>query len=231
MQFQIRAVNNSENISCFELESNGSFLYAAIEANPIDPNAFSETSGFDILLAKSVERLPERYAIGEFPDLLADALERVITQHAKIYPRLFHVGYVGIGISGRRVYVSTAGNCRVHLLEQYNVLAVTRDHNLVDDPIDGFDSSEMGEELREYLRESESRQIAAVRGDERSLHRAEKLVWTAPDAYTVLVTSAAIHRFRPPDSYVCDVIRMSRGSDLRTVDRLGELITVIEVSH
>jgi len=187
-------------VRSIELKTEDSLRLAVVEANPNDPASFSESSGLDSLLPEAISDIPATASMSDFPKLLADSIERRLTSRS--HPSLFHVGYAGISVMNGSVVVASAGNCRVHLVSEERLLAVTHDHNIIDDPIEGIDLDKVGENLRATYRYIESRQIAAVRNGNGPLHRAEVLEWTAPKIFQIIIASSFTHQFREPEAYL-----------------------------
>lgn len=205
MSYKINSLNSSRHIISFMNDSRQSIQFALVEANLKDRKAFNEDSNFETLLIEAVQYLPNSTRPEQFPRNLAISLRNVLAERHKIYKHLFHVGYVGIAIKERTVYICKAGNIRVHLIENGNLLSVTRDHNLIDDPIEGI---KIHNDLRmgNIDRETETRQIVA--NDSEVESSIEHFIWQANFNFSVLVSSAFYHRFLDPSGYITELLEL-----------------------
>ncbi|MBS1796145.1 MAG: hypothetical protein JSS81_19995 [Acidobacteria bacterium] len=206
MTYKLKNINTSRHIVCFSSISGSNLYYALIKANEKDIKAYCRESDIENLLLDAVKLLPDGLSVGDFPKMLADAVETVLTKRVSRYPDLFHVSYVGIALSKNTVYVCTAGNCRVHLIKNDLLVSSTRDHNLIEEPVEGMGelSSEPG--LALFYKCIETRQIVALKSEVR--HRAESIKWEPDGGFTILVCSESFHRFQEPENYIRSLLRM-----------------------
>jgi hypothetical protein len=228
MTYKLKSINTSQHIVCISNISGSNLYYALIKANEKDIKAYSEGSNLETLLLDAVKLLPDGLSIRDFPKILADSVENVLTKRVPQYPDLFHVGYVGIALSKNVVYVCTAGNCRVHLIENGTLLSSTRDHNLIEDPFEEME--ELSHDPRMILgyKYIETRQIVALKSEVK--HRAECITWKANDKFTVLICSESFHRFQEPENYIQSFLQMINGNQIEDEIIQSGLMTRIDYS-
>lgn len=223
--YKLKTINTSRYIVCFGNISSQGLQYALIEANVKDVKAYNEESNFSTLLLDSIKVLPNDFSASSFPKMLADAIEEVMIERFKTYQHLFHVSYVGVALKDNKVYVCTAGNGRVHLIENDKITAMTRDHNLIDDPIEGFEPN-LDPRIRIGDKYIETRQIVARRGEGK--RPVECFVWEANSNFTILVCSYSFHRFREPEEYLQNFLQMVDDGHIHDEGVGGGVITKIE---
>lgn len=176
------------------------FAFCAVaEANEKDPLTYSSDSGFGTLFYEAAAQLPPLLSPEKLPLDMANAVESVLIKWQKENDRrrTQAVLYSGVLLEKSRVHVCTAGDCRVHLLQNDTLLEVSRDHNLVSDSDPPFVSQDDSVLRQIYLRTT-TRTIGAVPCDKKP----ECLTWDVAGDKVILVCSSRLHRFRIPNEYL-----------------------------
>lgn len=225
MPYKLKTINTSENIVCFDNISYQGLQYAFVEANLKDTRAFCPESNLNTLLLDSLKQIPKGLSMSEFPKKLADAIEEVLTERVKHYPYLAQVGYVGIASENNTINICKAGNNRVHLIEKSKMTEITRDHNLIDDPVEEISNLDPSFQMRNFYKSVPTRLISYRQNDVK--HNAESITWKARENFILLICSSSFYRFREPEEYLWDYLQMV-DEDYIQDNEIGGLLTKIE---
>jgi len=230
MSFSVRFINESANISVVQFEKDGHLLFFAVEANGKDPKSFGPSCEVPTLLTDAMNICADVSDLMKMPHLMADAVERVLTRRVQANnDSIASVTYAGIAANLGQIAVVTAGNLRIHLIQNRKLVETTRDHNLIDDPIAGAEVVLAGQ-LNEPIAESKffhsilTRQISYT--DRGSHHEAEAKEWLVRGNFELLVTSIDAHRFRDPSEYLDEFYAPLRSSGLVNLP-VGGLVGLI----
>jgi hypothetical protein len=227
MRYSLKTINTSRYIVSFDNVSSHGLQFALIEANVKDPKAYNEESRFNTLLLDSIKLLPSDCSVNNFPQKMADAIQETMVERHKTYEHIFHVSYVGISLRENMVYVCTAGNSRVHLIENGKITEQTNDHNLAEEPYENFvpnSDPAIGDSYK-YI---ETRQIVALEG--KSERPPECFVWEANGDYSILIASYAFHIFQESDNYLHRFLAMDINNFRKNEGVIGGLLTRIDCS-
>lgn len=102
--------------------------------------------------------------------------------------------YAGLVIGGLTAHVCTAGDLRVHLLQDGRVLRASRDHVLANES-PAWVRAHYGDSLLPAQGSVVSRSLG------RSMLPPESVEWPLAGAWSIVVASSAIHGHRPPEAY------------------------------
>ncbi|MDH3493526.1 MAG: hypothetical protein OEM82_08250 [Acidobacteriota bacterium] len=199
MIFSVRSYQNCKHISLWYSICGRSASLAIIESNLKDPESYSEESGFDEVLLRSVKRLPRKKFEPDFPKMMACSVQHVIEENNVNGSALFHVGFTALIATKEMVWISSVGNTRVHLVSENERDRITREHNLKSD------FEKVGITLPddpgaiESLKHIESRQITARGFNENDI---DNYFWKVNGNYTLLVLSQLLHGFRSSEEYL-----------------------------
>lgn len=103
--------------------------------------------------------------------------------------------YAGLAIGESVAHVCTAGDLRVHLLQEGRVLRVSRDHVLANES-PAWVRAQYGDSLLPAQGSVVSRSLG------RSMLPPESVEWPLSGAWSIVVAASAIHGHRPPEAYV-----------------------------
>lgn len=225
MRYKLNTINTSKYIVSFDNISSQELQFALVEANVKDPKAYNEVSRFSKLLLNAIQLLPSYMSASSFPKNMADAIQEVMIERHKGYEHIYHVSYVGVSLKENMIYVCTAGNDRVHLIENGKITNQTNDHNLIDEPFDNFVPNP---ELKSgnFYKYIETRQIVALKGE--AERPPECFTWEAKGDYTILVATYAYHIFQESADYFERFLTMDTDKFNSKEGVMGGLITRID---
>lgn len=195
--YSFTLLNTSQHIATSHFTTNDYVFFAIVEANEKDPETYNKDSGFDALFLDAMKSIQIDIAVENLPLEMAKSINKVLLNwHQENFgPRT--VLYAGVLLENNKINVCTAGDCRVHLIENNKITAVTRDHNLIDDPVDGI-SIEDDTQLR-YVYLGASTRVLGVSTNNR---KPESLIWDTNNSYTILICSSQFHLYKQPEEYL-----------------------------
>jgi hypothetical protein len=195
--YKLILLNSSSNIVVFS-HSTREYLFCAVaEANEKDPLAYDDASLLDKLPLEATALLPLTMRPEELPFGMAKAMESVLKKWSEQGIGPGAVLYAGVLLSEGKVYGCTAGDCRIHLAKGGQVVAVTRDHNLIDDPTEDAELIEDPIFHQVYLSTS-TRTIGVVTGG----REPECVEWDASSSFSIFICTSKFHRYRRPSEYI-----------------------------
>jgi serine/threonine protein phosphatase PrpC len=195
--YKLTLLNTSSHIVTLE-HATGEFAFCAIaEANEKDAQAYNEASGFKHLLFEAAGLLSSNLTPEDWPLEMGRAIESILVNWHEQDFGARAVLYAGVTLSNGKVYVCTAGDCRIHLVKNGELIAVTRDHNVIDDPVEGFAMSD-DERLLPIYQRAATRSIGI--GSNGRLPECQ--TWMAESEHTVLISSSNFHWYRQPAEYL-----------------------------
>ncbi|HEX8000713.1 MAG TPA: hypothetical protein VF528_20195 [Pyrinomonadaceae bacterium] len=195
--YKLTLINTSRHIVTVTYQSGEALFCAIAEANEKDSPAYDEGSGLDRLLLEATGLLPPALPPADWPSEMARTIESVLLQWHREDSGPGTVLYTGVALLKDQVHVCTAGDCRVHLVKDGQLVAVTRDHNLIDDPVEG-QTIDTDETLRTVYLGAVTRTVGVAP----SARPPERQSWQAGGNYTVLICSSRFHNYRPPNAYL-----------------------------
>jgi len=192
--FLINEISNAQHIEGLSLVNDRQALYVVIESNQKDPKEY-EARILSKLLLSSLNASSSDNSEPDIVNLareMADDLERRVEQGG--YPT--GVFYSGVSLQRQQIKVCTAGDIRVHLIQQDKLIGVTRDHNLLSDG-----EAQQAEVLKglpiELLCNTPTRWVG-----NRCKLRPETLTWDIEGPYSVVLCTSQFHRYRNPEEYL-----------------------------
>jgi hypothetical protein len=192
---KIETANESENIEVLYRVSRSKAFCAVIEANEKDPESYREGRLSELMgQASRAARLGS--LTGQLPFDFAQSLASVLARWTAEKSLLQVVLYAGVLVEPGWAHVCTAGDIRVHLLENGESKAVTRDHNQIDDPQPGIEAV-ASQAPREILLGAPTRSIGPTSG-----RPPECLDWALSQGSSIEICASPFHRYRDPNSYV-----------------------------
>lgn len=164
--------------------------------------AYAETTGghpgatelLGQLLRAAIDEVGE-VAPAAWPAAVAVALDTRLRGRLDATPSIAPTSalFAAAALAADRVFVCTAGDLRVHLIEGDAVIARTRDHVYADDPppapVPGLDPAAVASVATRWL------------GGDRTA-APESVVWTARAPYRVAVCASQCHHHAAPDRYL-----------------------------
>ena len=195
--YKITMLNTSSHIVTLYHASREFAFCAIAEANEKDASAYDETSGFKNLLLEAAGLLTCNLSPEDWPLEMARAVESILINWHEQNFGARAVFYAAATLSLGKIYVCTAGSCRIHLIKNRKLVAITRDHNVIDDPVEGFAKGNDERLLPIHLR-IPTRSI----GHGNNSRPPECQIWRAEGEYTVLISSSNFHDFRQPATYL-----------------------------
>lgn len=167
-------------------------FYCLIEANQNDPRQYEAGVLRKLLLEAQMLIKPD----ASLPLSYANALKAVLESWSETEGRHQIVFYAGVLLQPSKVEVCTAGDIRVHLVKGGSILAVTRDHNMIDDiPEDTPDW--VKNRPHEFLCSVPTRCI----GDDYT-KPPELQVWSITGAYSVFICTSQVHKYQAAEKYL-----------------------------
>jgi serine/threonine protein phosphatase PrpC len=172
---------------------------AVIEVNEKDPTAFNEGSAFDSILSHAAGSLVafSHHSPLNLAVIIGDTLRRNPLERGP-----GAVLYAGVFVKSGIASVCTAGDLRVHLIRNGQVINVTRDHNLIDDPIEGVNPIK-DKAMEDVYRGATTRAL----GNTTTERAPECLTWEVAPCDEILLCSSQFHNFHRPDEYFADFLR------------------------
>jgi serine/threonine protein phosphatase PrpC len=170
---------------------------AVVEANEKDPASYSPASGLSGLLLEASRSTPPETPSDLLPLAFAKSAASILLSWRSKAREPQTVIFASVLAGDEIVHVCTAGDCRVHLIKDDEVLEVTRDHNAIDDPSEVVPFPE-----DDVLRQVYLRAITRTIGFETGGKEPETVSWVVDSPYSILICSSNVHRYRPPKEYV-----------------------------
>ncbi len=178
----------------------------AIETNDYDLRAINAQIGIHEVFARACRLLTATIAIDEMPIAFATAIDSVLreSRRSEIKGESTEANFAAAAFTRDSIFVCTAGLCRVHLIQNGELLGVTRDHNFVSDLF-------APDDIKRAVR-PESDPVAfnvptrTLGSDLYGNKPPEVLKWDVEGDYSVLICSSSIHRFREPREYLSPLL-------------------------
>lgn len=220
--FNFSIKNNNLGITSLYHSVNDVAFCILIEAIDWNFSQNTDNSGFHNLLMEVLCLLDDNTDIGEVPYKIANNLDSILKKSNRRKNEMKGLNFTGISLTKEKIYVCTAGYCRVHLLKNSKLLEITRDHNLVSDLGSGLST----QNLDVSFEQSPEVYFTHTRtlGFDYPNKPPELVSWVVEGDYTILICSDKYHYFRKPHEYLESFIR---GKNLNLVEHDKNPIGVI----
>lgn len=180
-------------MASFAAQTEQHIAFAVIEGNVKEQY---ERGVFGRLLLGAISAAPDPAGNPDWPKALAGVLTDRLEHWARHEQKVDSLLFAGALFAEDAVSVCTAGDIRVHLLLGGKLSKVTRDHTIIDDPVEGVTNA-----LTPLQREVHVSVPTRWLGP--TADRApESKTWSLSGDYDVLVNSSLIHRYREPEHYL-----------------------------
>jgi hypothetical protein len=184
----------SRNARTLRIEEVERTLFIAVEANENHTSSY-EGPALDSAIATAAARLPRPLTSSAARDF-AMLLGTEIFEHHR--SDIGFVLYAGVCITGTTIEVCTAGDIRVHLIENGRIKRVTRDHTAREDDASGQYAALGAPD--EILRATITRALPAS-----EQHPIECHHWNSAAGAILLICSSKLHGHREPGEYALGV--------------------------
>ncbi len=202
-------------ISCLFHSVNDNAFCVVIETNDYDIRTKNKRIGIHELFAKACESLPKGTTIEDIPLAFAKSIDVSLRESNK-NPRegeSTEANFAAVALSNSSVFVCTAGICRVHLIQEEQLIGVSRDHNFANDLIHDLDvNRQLNVENDSVAFLVPTRTLGSEATEKKPF---ETLTWKVTGDYSVLISSNEYHKFRNPVEYIMpflspDLIEVAR---------------------
>ena len=192
----VSILNAADHIEVFTKATRAEVFCAVLEANENDPAAYAP-GNLDRLVLEAASSANVDPSSSDMPFQFALTLDGVIKKWAEDGREgAGGILYAGVFIGGGEISVCTVGDIRVHLLDSGSLVAVTRDHNQVNDPLD--DPQLTPERYpHDWLSGIVTRCLGALFERPPECYK-----WHEGVAPSVQICSSLFHRHRDPATYV-----------------------------
>lgn len=219
--------NSARHISCVHDSSDSMFRLGMIEVNSKELHFHPYLIDvFRPLLSNAWARIASPIEPSQFPALLAEAIEgQLSSQFDATTHSIFTLSFISLVLEREFVHVSWAGTPRAHLIFEDGSILSTRDHNLIDDPVEKFPprTDPIFQRLDRFF---STRQLLAKRGDDDRLPESHS--WEIKGRARVLVCSESFHDYRDPKEYIDNFNNTALLLDELQSLPLGGMVAVIE---
>jgi serine/threonine protein phosphatase PrpC len=192
---RLETANERENIELIYRVSRARTFCAVVEVNEKDPESYGQ-GRLSELIGEAAATTGLGSLTAQLPLDFAHSLGAVLQKWTAQKSPLQIVLYAGVLVEPDWAHICTAGDIRVHLLENDAFKAVTRDHNYIDDPSDSPEILARGIP-REILLWAPTRSIGPPSG-----RPPECLHWPLTPESSIEIYGSRFHRYRDPRSYV-----------------------------
>ncbi|MGE0131416.1 MAG: hypothetical protein AB7U82_25320 [Blastocatellales bacterium] len=190
--FNIEFLNAAPHTESVCWMSADEVFYCLVEANHNDPTQYEARVLRKLLFEAQMLIKPEI----SLPLSWANALKATSESWLEAKGRHQIVFYAGVLLKPSKVEVCTAGDIRVHLTKDESILAVTRDHNMVDD-VPESTPDWVRNRPREFLHSVPTRYI----GDG-CTKPPELQIWNITGAYSVIICTSQVHKYQAAEKYL-----------------------------
>lgn len=190
--YKVSYQNNRDNFAVFFHDSN-EYLFCVIA----ESNSKVIKGHFEDILRKAYSSIPSHIAIKDMPLEMAKSLEKILLEDES---ELGIVMYTGLLLFNKKLYICSAGGCRVHLLKGKKLIKMTKDHNLINDPPDEkFLETIKGDGMAKGVA---IRSVSRALGKYRSSLPPENIVWDTSNKFILLICSSDYYIFKEADEYI-----------------------------
>jgi hypothetical protein len=193
--YVLRAVSSAPQTELLTMLSTDAVFCALLEANINDPSQYEGGVLRRLLLEaqRHIEPGDELFSPEEF----ANAIDEVLKKWNQDEGRYQVVFYAGVLVHQGRAAICTAGDIRVHLVKDGQVVATTKDHNLIDDPPEDPEGA-LKHLLPEFLFSVPTRCLDGTlnHGVPETLH------WQIEKQDSIVICTSQFHKYVSPQSYL-----------------------------
>ncbi|MCD9187001.1 MAG: hypothetical protein LUM44_11250 [Pyrinomonadaceae bacterium] len=225
--YSFSTVNENLGVSTLYHSFNDSALCIVIEKSEWNSSQKKDKSGFDKLLLESFQSIKLETSISKIPTEFANTLDSLLReQNIKTGQNENTVNFTGVALTKNKIFVCTAGVCRIHLVSKNKLLRFSKDHNFVNDFLDATNQQlNLNYEKDSSLFLSQTRMLGSINPDNKP---PETVQWEVEDSYKILICSTTYHQFRNPIEYVDSFL----SSDLLNMNenetKIGGFLAIIK---
>jgi serine/threonine protein phosphatase PrpC len=190
----VNSVSTTSHIEALCKISEQEALFVVIEANEKDSTQYPKGFLSQLLLtavSKASKKLNSNNLPLDIANLLRDEFTKM-TDSEHIYNGVL---YAGVMLTPKEIQVCTAGDIRIHLIEKQKLMAVTKDHNLIDDVPD-----EIPDQVKLMPPEVLRGAVTRIIGPEIDTVP-ETRTWNVTGDYSILICTSQFHLYKSPQEY------------------------------
>lgn len=193
--YKLEAVSLAPQTELLTVLSSDAAFCSLLEANINDPSQYEGGVLKRLLLEAQRHIEPAREIFS--PEEFASAIDKVLKKWKQDEGRYQVLFYAGVLMQTGRVEVCTAGDIRVHLVRGGQLVARTKDHNMIDDPPED-PNQKLKHLLREFLLSVPTRSLDGTLN-----HGVpETLSWELERRDSIVICTSQFHRYANPQSYL-----------------------------
>jgi hypothetical protein len=132
-EYRIKLLNRSKHILHLIEVLNEDVFCAVVDVNEKDYDFYIRSEWLSSMFLQAARSLAPNARIGDLSALMIKSIRRILIDNYGTICLVPGVPFAAAIVSDK-LFVRTAGDFRVHLIRENEVIKVTRDHDLVDDP-------------------------------------------------------------------------------------------------